>query len=105
MKQAGYNYNYWFSAQRKRDTVESQYYQKLNLLIVVYGTGIESMDFEGRNIRADFEGVLSYESIYYHLEQTRPGLNISLNTWICLKTTYNTKLKKEVSKSYYLWRL
>lgn len=59
---AGYNYNYWFSAQKKG-------YSGVAILSktepdhVEYGTGIPTMDFEGRNIRADF-GDLSVMSMY-----------------------------------------
>ena len=59
---AGYKYNYWFSAQKKG-------YSGVAILSkhepdhVEYGTGIESMDFEGRNLRADFNG-LSIMSMY-----------------------------------------
>jgi exodeoxyribonuclease-3 len=58
----GYKYNYWFSAQKKG-------YSGVALLCkqepdhVAYGTGIEYMDFEGRNIRADF-GDISVMSMY-----------------------------------------
>lgn len=59
---AGYKHNYWFSAQKKG-------YSGVAILSktkpdhVEFGTGIESMDFEGRNIRADFNGV-SVMSMY-----------------------------------------
>lgn len=59
---AGYNYHYWFSAQKKG-------YSGVAILSktkpdhVEFGTGIESMDFEGRNLRADFDGV-SVMSLY-----------------------------------------
>ncbi|WP_209401636.1 exodeoxyribonuclease III [Pseudozobellia sp. WGM2] len=59
---AGYPYNYWFSAQKKG-------YSGVAILSktkpdqVVYGTGIDYMDFEGRNIRADF-GDISVMSMY-----------------------------------------
>ena len=61
-EEAGYNYHYWFSAQKKG-------YSGVAILSktkpdhVEYGTGIESMDFEGRNLRADFNGV-SVMSLY-----------------------------------------
>lgn len=60
--EAGYPYTYWYSAQKKG-------YSGVAILskskpdTVVYGTGIEYMDFEGRNIRADFGG-LSIMSMY-----------------------------------------
>lgn len=59
---AGYGYHYWFSAQKKG-------YSGVAILSktkpdhVEYGTGIASMDFEGRNLRADFNG-LSIMSLY-----------------------------------------
>nr|WP_321232555.1 exodeoxyribonuclease III [uncultured Psychroserpens sp.] len=62
IENAGYKYNYWFSAQKKG-------YSGVAILSktepdhIEYGTGIESMDFEGRNIRADFNG-LSIMSMY-----------------------------------------
>ena len=52
-EEAGYPYHYWFSAQKKG-------YSGVAILCktkpnhVEYGTGIASMDFEGRNIRVDF---------------------------------------------------
>jgi len=58
----GYAYNYWFSAQKKG-------YSGVALLCknapdhVEVGTGIDYMDFEGRNIRADF-GDISVMSMY-----------------------------------------
>ncbi|WP_274474147.1 exodeoxyribonuclease III [Mangrovimonas aestuarii] len=61
-EQAGYKYHYWFSAQKKG-------YSGVAILSktepdhVEYGTGIGSMDFEGRNLRADFNGV-SVMSLY-----------------------------------------
>ncbi len=59
---AGYPYCYWYSAQKKG-------YSGVAVLCktepknVVYGTGIDYMDFEGRNLRVDFEGV-SVMSMY-----------------------------------------
>jgi exodeoxyribonuclease-3 len=59
---AGYPYHYWYSAQKKG-------YSGVAILSkqkpdnVVFGTGIDYMDFEGRNIRADFNGV-SVMSLY-----------------------------------------
>lgn len=59
---AGYEYNYWFSAQKKG-------YSGVALLCkkqpdhIEYGTGIDYMDFEGRNLRADF-GDISVMSMY-----------------------------------------
>ncbi|MBT8260344.1 MAG: endonuclease/exonuclease/phosphatase family protein, partial [Bacteroidia bacterium] len=61
-EEAGYNYHYWFSAQKKG-------YSGVAVLCkskpdyIEYGTGIESMDFEGRNLRVDF-GDISVMSMY-----------------------------------------
>ncbi len=59
---AGYAYNYWFSAQKKGYSGVA-ILSKLKPDNVVLGTGIETMDFEGRNIRADF-GDISVMSMY-----------------------------------------
>ncbi|WP_435578545.1 exodeoxyribonuclease III [Gilvibacter sp.] len=59
---AGYPYHYWFSAEKKG-------YSGVAVLCkeepknVVYGTGIDYMDSEGRNLRVDFEDV-SVMSLY-----------------------------------------
>lgn len=59
---AGYPYHFWYSAEKKG-------YSGVAILCkqepdnVVFGTGIEHMDFEGRNIRADF-GDISVMSFY-----------------------------------------
>ena len=59
---AGYPYQYYFPAQKKG-------YSGVAILSkskpdnIVYGTGIAHMDFEGRNLRADF-GDLSIMSLY-----------------------------------------
>lgn len=59
---AGYPYNYWFSAQKKGYSGVA-ILSKTKPNQVVYGTGIEYMDFEGRNIRADFDDI-SVMSMY-----------------------------------------
>jgi len=61
-KDAGYIYNYWYSAQKKGYSGVA-ILSKIEPNHVEFGTGIESMDFEGRNIRADFDGV-SVMSLY-----------------------------------------
>lgn len=50
---AGYKYNYWYSAQKKGYSGVA-ILSKIKPNHVEYGTGIASMDFEGRNLRADF---------------------------------------------------
>ncbi len=59
---AGYPFQYYFSAQKKG-------YSGVAILCktepknIVFGTGIEHMDFEGRNLRVDFD-VMSIMSLY-----------------------------------------
>ena len=57
----GYQH-YWFSAQKKGYSGVAIFTKKTPLHIE-YGTGIEAMDFEGRNLRIDFEDV-SIMSMY-----------------------------------------
>ncbi len=59
---AGYKYNYWFSAEKKGYSGVA-ILSKIKPNHVEYGTGIASMDAEGRNLRADFNGV-SVMSLY-----------------------------------------
>tara|TARA_R110002074_G_scaffold197610_6_gene364797 strand:- start:67285 stop:68049 length:765 start_codon:yes stop_codon:yes gene_type:complete len=61
-EEAGYKYNYWFSAQKKGYSGVA-ILSKTKPDTVVFGTGIEYMDSEGRNIRADF-GDVSIMSMY-----------------------------------------
>ncbi len=58
----GYKYNYWFSAQKKGYSGVAVFCKK-EPKHIEFGTGIESMDFEGRNIRVDYETV-SVMSLY-----------------------------------------
>ncbi|QDO93466.1 exodeoxyribonuclease III [Formosa sediminum] len=60
--EAGYPYTYWYSAQKKGYSGVA-ILSKIKPNHVEYGTGIDSMDFEGRNIRADFDDV-SVMSLY-----------------------------------------
>jgi exodeoxyribonuclease-3 len=59
---SGYPYHYWFPAQKKG-------YSGVAILCktkpnnVVFGTGIDHMDFEGRNLRVDFDD-FSVMSLY-----------------------------------------
>lgn len=62
IEDCGYPYHYWYSAEKKGYSgVAILSRQKPDL--VQYGTGIPYMDREGRNIRADFNG-LSVMSLY-----------------------------------------
>jgi len=62
LEAAGYAFHYWFSAQKKGYSGVA-IFSKTQPKHVEYGTGIESMDFEGRNIRVDFDDV-SVMSLY-----------------------------------------
>jgi exodeoxyribonuclease-3 len=59
---AGYPYQYYFSAEKKGYSGVA-ILSKTEPKNVVYGTGIPYMDAEGRNVRADFDGV-SVMSLY-----------------------------------------
>ena len=107
LEKIGYKYNYWFSAEKKG-------YSGVGIISkkepnnVFYGTGISEMDFEGRNIRVDFdkfsvmslylpsgtnldrlEFKLSYMDKFYDyvsiLKKTNPNLIIAGDFNICHK--------------------
>ncbi len=59
---AGYPYQYYYSAQKKGYSGVA-ILSKTKPNNIVFGTGIEHMDFEGRNVRADFDNV-SVMSLY-----------------------------------------
>ena len=75
-EEAGYTYNYWYSAQKKGYSgVAILSKRKPNH--VEYGTGIASMDFEGRNLRVDFDDV-SIMSLYLPSGTNLARLNFKL---------------------------
>ncbi len=59
---AGYPHHYWFSAQKKGYSGVA-ILSKIKPNAIHYGTGIDYMDFEGRNIRVDFND-FSVMSLY-----------------------------------------
>ncbi|WP_177762092.1 exodeoxyribonuclease III [Flavobacterium sp. I3-2] len=59
---AGYPFQYYYPAQKKGYSGVA-ILSKIKPKQVVFGTGIDHMDFEGRNLRADFESV-SIMSLY-----------------------------------------
>ena len=107
LEKIGYKYNYWYSAQKKGYSgvgIISKYEPNK----VFYGTGIPEMDYEGRNIRLDFdqfsimslylpsgtnldrlEFKLSYMDKFYEyifdLKKTNPNLIIAGDYNICHK--------------------
>jgi exodeoxyribonuclease-3 len=90
---AGYTYNYWYSAQKKGYSgVAILCKEKPNN--VVYGTGIETMDFEGRNLRVDFDTV-SVMSLYLPSGTNSARLEFKFN-FMDEFQVYVNELKKEV---------
>lgn len=91
LEEAGYH-NYWFSAEKKG-------YSGVAILSkekpdnVEYGTGIDYMDQEGRNIRADF-GDLSVMSLYLPSGTNIARLDHKLQ-YMADFQAYIDKLKKE----------
>ena len=75
--EAGYKYNYWYSAQKKGYSGVA-ILSKTEPNHVEYGTGIETMDFEGRNIRAEYDGV-SVMSMYLPSGTNIERLEFKLN--------------------------
>ena len=74
---AGYKYSYWYSAQKKGYSGVA-ILSKIEPNHIEYGTGIETMDFEGRNIRADYNGV-SVMSMYLPSGTNMDRLEFKLN--------------------------
>ncbi len=90
---AGYKYHYWFSAQKKG-------YSSVAILCkdkpnhVEYGTGIETMDFEGRNLRVDFDDI-SIMSLYLPSGTNDLRLDFKFN-YMDEFQEYITNLRKEI---------
>lgn len=89
----GYGYNYWFSAQKKGYSGVA-ILSKTEPQNVVYGTGITSMDYEGRNIRVDFPDV-SIMSLYLPSGTNIQRLEHKFE-YMDLFQSYINELKKEV---------
>jgi exodeoxyribonuclease-3 len=62
IEMAGYPYQYYFPATKKGYSGVA-ILSKIKPNTIVFGTGIEHMDFEGRNVRVDFDD-LSVMSLY-----------------------------------------
>jgi len=90
---AGYPYHYWFSAQKKGYSGVA-IFSKIKPNHIEYGTGIESMDFEGRNIRVDFDNV-SVMSLYLPSGTNMARLEHKLE-YMALFQEYVNTLKKEI---------
>jgi exodeoxyribonuclease-3 len=90
---AGYPFHYWFSAEKKGYSGVA-IFSKTEPTHVEYGTGVDYMDQEGRNIRADFEGV-SVMSLYLPSGTNIERLDHKL-TYMADFQQYVDRLKKEV---------
>ncbi|WP_196895692.1 exodeoxyribonuclease III [Aureivirga marina] len=92
-EEAGYPYHYWFSAQKKGYSgvaILSKHEPKH----VEYGTGIEYMDFEGRNLRIDFENY-SIMSLYLPSGTNIDRLELKLK-YMADFQIYVNELKKDI---------
>ncbi len=76
-EEAGYPYHYWFSAQKKGYSGVA-IFCKSKPNHIEYGTEIETMDFEGRNLRVDFDEV-SIMSLYLPSGTNMERLEFKLN--------------------------
>ena len=90
---AGYPFHYWFSAQKKGySSVAVLSKHKPNH--IEYGTGIESMDFEGRHLRLDFD-TFSVMSLYLPSGTNDARLNFKFN-YMDEFQDYVNELKKAI---------
>ena len=93
IENAGYPYHYWFSAQKKGYSGVAIFCkEKPNH--IEYGTGIESMDFEGRNLRIDYNEV-SIMSLYLPSGTNSARLEFKLN-FMAEFQKYVNELKKDI---------
>ena len=89
----GYHYQYWFPAEKKGYSgvaVLSKHEPRK----VVFGTGIKTMDREGRNLRVDFDG-FSVMSLYLPSGTSDDRLAFKLN-YMDEFLDYTNALRKEV---------
>src|SRR5699024_2315505 len=94
-KEIGYKYCYWYPAEKKGYSGVALL-SKIEPNNVTYGTGIEYMDQEGRNIRADFDDV-SVMSLYLPSGTSDHRLEFKL-TYMDDFQDYVNDLKKERSE-------
>ncbi len=92
-KNAGYPYHYWFSAQKKGYSSVAVLCKK-EPNYVEYGTGIETMDFEGRNLRVDFDDI-SIMSMYLPSGTNDARLDFKLN-YMDEILEYASELRKKI---------
>jgi len=92
-EKAGYPFHYWFSAQKKGYSSVA-ILSKIKPKHVEYGTGIASMDFEGRNLRIDFAD-FSVMSLYLPSGTNDARLAFKFN-YMTQFQQYVNALKKEI---------
>jgi exodeoxyribonuclease-3 len=90
---AGYPYQYWFSAEKKGYSGVA-ILSKTEPKHIEYGTGIETMDFEGRNVRIDYEEV-SVMSMYLPSGTNDARLDFKFN-YMDEILEYATELRKTI---------
>lgn len=90
---SGYPYHYWFPATKKGYSGVA-ILSKVKPNKVVFGTGIDHMDFEGRNLRADFED-FSVMSLYLPSGTNMDRLDYKFQ-YMDEFQEYITNLKKEI---------
>lgn len=93
IEKAGYPFHYWYSAVKKGYSGVA-IFSKIKPNHVEYGTGIEYMDAEGRNIRLDFDDV-SVMSLYLPSGTNIDRLEFKL-TYMDDFRKYIDNLKKEI---------
>jgi exodeoxyribonuclease-3 len=91
---AGYPFHYWFSAEKKGYSGVAVL-SKIEPNHVEYGTGIDTMDMEGRNLRLDFDH-LSVMSLYLPSGTNDNRLDFKLN-YMAEFQEYVNSLREEVS--------
>ena len=91
IEEAGYPYHYWFSAQKKGYSGVA-IFCKTEPDHVEYGTGIDYMDFEGRNLRVDF-GDISIMSMYLPSASNMDRLDFKLKYMADFQDYANTLRK------------
>jgi exodeoxyribonuclease III len=89
----GYTYQYYFSAQKKGYSGVA-ILSKIKPNHIEIGTGIETMDNEGRNLRADFENV-SVMSMYLPSGTNEDRLGFKFN-YMDEIANYITNLRKKI---------
>ncbi len=90
---AGYPYQYWYSAQKKGYSGVAIFCKK-EPNHVEYGTGIETMDFEGRNVRVDYDEC-SIMSMYLPSGTNLDRLEFKLNYMDEIQE-YMNELRKKI---------